>query len=64
MASAAGSALSGLGLIQQVSDESDEERRKKILAQQMAQRLPNSSAAGRALGVFNTGYSAALGGGY
>jgi hypothetical protein len=54
-----------LALITQVSDESDEARRKKLLEMQQQRLLPNSSAAGRSLlGIFNSGYSAALGGGY
>jgi hypothetical protein len=65
MASAAGAALSGsMGLIQEVADETDEQRRKRLLAQQQQRLLPGSSAAGSALGQLNSGYGAALSGGY
>lgn len=62
MASAAGNALSGMGLIQQVADETDEERRRRLLAAQSQRLLPGTSAAGNALGRISSGYSAALGG--
>jgi hypothetical protein len=65
--SAAGSALSGGGysgmsLIQQVADETDEERRKRLLAAQSQRLLPSGgmSKAGSALGMLNAGYGAAL----
>jgi hypothetical protein len=58
MASAAGSALS---LIQQVDQESDEERRKKLIQMQQSRLLP-SSKAGAALGQLNAGYGSILGG--
>jgi hypothetical protein len=63
--SAAGNALaysgSGMSLMQEVADETDEERRKRLLQQQSQRLLLNSSAAGQALGLTTTGYSAALG---
>lgn len=57
--SKAGVALSGLGLVQQVSDEGDDERRRKLIQQQMAQR--GVSKAGQTLGLLNAGYASALG---
>jgi len=64
MASAAGNALSGMGLIQQVADETDEERRRRLLAAQSQRLLPGGrSAAGNALGMLSAGYGAALSGG-
>jgi hypothetical protein len=63
MASAAGAALSGsMGLIQEVADETDEQRRARLLKMQQQRLLPGSSPAGSALGQLNSGYSAALGG--
>jgi len=59
MATAAGNALS---LIQEVSDLTDEQRRKKLLEAQQARLLPGTSAASAALGRISSGYSAALGG--
>jgi hypothetical protein len=58
MATAAGNALS---LIQEVSDLTDEQRRKKLLEAQQARLLPGT-AASAALGRISSGYSAALGG--
>jgi hypothetical protein len=60
MASAAGSALN---LIQQVDQDSDEERRKKLIQMQQSRLLP-SSAAGAALGRISSGYGSILSGGY
>jgi hypothetical protein len=61
--SAAGNALvmsgSGLSLMQQVADETDDERRKRLLASNQNRLLPGSSAAGRALSA--TGYASVLG---
>jgi hypothetical protein len=48
------------GLVQEVADEIDEARRKRLLQMQQQRLLP-SSAAGAALGQLNSGYSAALG---
>jgi hypothetical protein len=67
MASAAGTSLQqsfagSAGLIQEVANETDEARRKRLLAVQQQRLLPNSSAAGSALGQINAGYGAALGG--
>jgi hypothetical protein len=61
MASAAGAApSSSIGLMQEVADETDEERRKRLLAVQQQNLLPGTSAAGRQLGSFTSGYSAAI----
>jgi hypothetical protein len=63
--SSAGAALSGsIGLIQEVADETDEQRRKRLLAQQQQRLLPGSSPAGAALSQSLSGYGAALSGGY
>lgn len=50
---------SSLGLIQQVADETDEERRKRLLQAQQQRLLPSTGAS--SLGLNTTGYSAALG---
>jgi hypothetical protein len=51
------------GLIQEVADETDEARRKRLLQMQQQRLLPGStSAAGNQLGLMTSGYSAALGG--
>jgi hypothetical protein len=64
MASAAGAALStSLGLAQEVANETDEQRRARMLKMQQQNLLPGTSAAGAQLGgTFTSGYSAALGG--
>jgi hypothetical protein len=49
------------GLIQEVADETDEARRKRLLQQQQARLLPGTSPAGVQLGALTTGYGAALG---
>jgi hypothetical protein len=64
MANGSSAAGTSLGLMQEVADESDEERRKRLLAAQQQRLLPGTSPAGAALGQLNSGYSAALGGGY
>jgi hypothetical protein len=65
MPSAAGKALSGsMGLVQEVADETDEQRRARLLKMQQQRLLPGSSAASSALGQINAGYGAALSGGY
>lgn len=50
------------GLIQEVADEFNEERRKRLLAQQAQRLLPGTSAAGAALGQLNNAYGSILGG--
>jgi hypothetical protein len=61
--SAAGAALqmsgSGLSLMNEVADETDAERRRRILAQQQQTRASPYSAAGQALSA--TGYASVLG---
>jgi hypothetical protein len=51
---------SSIGLMQEVADQTDEERRKKLLQAQQQKLLPSTGAS--ALGLSTTGYSAALGG--
>jgi hypothetical protein len=51
---------SSIGLIQEVADETDEERRKRLLQAQQQRLLPGTGAS--SLGLNTSGYSAALGG--
>jgi hypothetical protein len=50
---------SSIGLIQEVADETDEERRKRLLQAQQQRLLPGTGAS--SLGLNTSGYSAALG---
>jgi hypothetical protein len=59
MASATqGFSAAGLDLAQSVADETDEERRARLLKMQQQNLLPNSTAATQ--GLLASGYSAAL----
>jgi hypothetical protein len=54
--------MSGGSLSDQVAGETDEERRKRLLAQAQAKLLPNSMPGASSLGLNLTGYSAVGGG--
>jgi hypothetical protein len=50
------------GLVQEVANETDEQRRKRVLQAQQQRLLPGTSAAGSALGQLTAGYGSILGG--
>lgn len=54
-----GSTDIGLDLGNQVGAETQEARRKRLLAQQQARLLPTSTPGASALGLASTGYSVA-----
>lgn len=56
-----GASSLGLSIGDQVANETDEERRKRLLAQQQARLLPASSPGASSLGLTMTGYGAAGG---
>jgi hypothetical protein len=58
----ASSLMTGGSLSDQVAGETEEERRKRLLAAQQARLLPNSNPGASSIGLSLTGYSA-LGGG-
>jgi hypothetical protein len=51
----------GLGLPQQVAAETDEERRKRLLAMQQQRLIPSMTPGASSLGLTTTGYSAGSG---
>lgn len=52
----------GASLGDQVASETDEERRKRLMAMNQQRLMPGASAGASSLGLAPTGYSAALGG--
>jgi hypothetical protein len=51
----------GLDIGNQVAGETDEERKKRLLAQQQNRLLPSATAGVSSLGMLSTGYSVAGG---